>query len=176
MYNLNYSMINQVLQQFRYSGEVHADVTPRPELREGGRVVLVVQDGTILSCSILSGNGQKLYHKTEALYVASKLGILTWKLVSFTSPPVTSPKPAPPVEQPARINPTRMNSENLFIPLHLAATPAQIRMLSKLQRSIYLLSDGTRDHRQIATLLSRPLKDIEQAIQSLQMLGIIRRH
>jgi hypothetical protein len=50
-----------------------------------------------------------------------------------------------------------------------------MRTWSVFQRSVYLLSDGTRNQEQIATLLSRPLALIEQTIFQLQQLGAIEK-
>jgi hypothetical protein len=183
VYSLDYNMVIQVLQQFRYSGEVHADVPLQVKLREGGRVILMVYNGVVRSCFILDRNGQKLYHDAEAQRLLPKLGVLEWKLVPFTSPPLTKPayppSIAPPFTKPAyppSIAPPRNPSNGAhFYPRRRDIPQAQMRIWSVLQRSVYLLSDGTRNQEQIAALLSRPLNLIEQTISELQQLGVIEK-
>ncbi len=170
VYSLDYNMVIQVLQQFRYSGEVHADVPLQAKLREEGRVILIVYNGIIRSCFILDRNGRKLYHDVEAQRFLLKQGVLEWKLVPFTSPPPTEPTHPPPIAPPRN-----SSSSTHFYPRRLAVSQAQMRTWSVLQRSVYLLSDGTRDQTQIATLLSRPLTLIEQTILQLQQLGAIEK-
>lgn len=170
MYSLDYNMVIQVLQQFRYSGEVHADVPLQAKLREEGQAILMVYNGTVRSCFILDRNGRKLYHDAEAQRLLLKLGVLEWKLVPFASSPSTEPAHPPPIASPRNSN----SSAHLY-PRRLAVSQAQIRTWSVLQRSVYLLSDGTRNQEQIATLLSRPFALIEQTIFQLQQLGAIEK-
>lgn len=170
VYSLDYDMVIQVLQQFRYSGEVHADVPLPAKLRVEGRVILMVYNGIIRSCFILDRNGRKLYHDAEAQRLLPKLGVLEWKLVPFTSPPSTEPAPPPSIAPPRN-----SSSSGHFYPRRLAVSQAQMRTWSVFQRSVYLLSDGTRNQEQIATLLSRPLALIEQTIFQLQQLGAIEK-
>jgi len=171
VYSLDYSMMIQVLQQFRYSGEVHTRVPLQAKPKEEGQGILMVYNGIIRSCFILDRNGQKLYHDTEARRLLSKLGVLEWKLVPFTSPlPAAEPAHPRPIAQ-ARYP----GSGAHFCPRRLSVSQAQMRTWSVLQRSIYLLSDGMRNQEQIATLLSRPLSIIEQTISQLQQLGAIER-
>jgi hypothetical protein len=172
VYSLDYDMVVEVLQQFHYSGEVHADVLPQAKLREGGRVVLFVSNGIVGSCFILDRSGRKQYHDAEAQRLLPKLGVLQWNLVSFASPqqpmkPAYSPPIAP--------QPINTSSGAYFCPRRLEVPQAQVHVRSVLQRSVYLLSDGTRTPEQIAVLLSRPLKVIEQTISELQRLGVIEK-
>ena len=170
MYSLGYDMVVQVLQQFRYSGEVHANVPLQARLREEGRVILMVYDGVVRSCFILSRKGQKLYHDAEAQRFLSKVGVLEWELVPFTSPPPAETAHPPPIAQAK--NPS---SGVHLCPRRLTISQTQMRTWSVLQRSVYLLSDGVRDQAQIATLLSRPLNIIEQTISQLRQLGAIEK-
>jgi len=50
-----------------------------------------------------------------------------------------------------------------------------MRVWTVLQRSVYLLCDGTRTQQQIAVLLSRPLNIIEQTIYELRRLSVIEK-
>jgi hypothetical protein len=166
VYSLDYDMMVQVLQQFRYSGEVHANAPLQAKQKEEGRVILTVYDGIVRSCIILGRNGQKLYHNAEAQRFLSKVGVLEWNLVPFTSLQPT---------EPARPSPINSGGGARFRPRRLEVPQAQMRTWSVLQRSVYLLSDGTREQEQIATLLSRPLNIIEQTISQLQQLGAIEK-
>ena len=74
MYNLEYERVVQILRQLRSTGEFHADILPCPPLREGGRTILFVQKGSVVSCFILDMNGQKLYHDNPTAFLA-KIGM-----------------------------------------------------------------------------------------------------
>jgi hypothetical protein len=88
VHSLDYDMVGQVLQQFNYTGEVRANISPIPQIRGGGQVILTVHNGHILSCLILNKNGQQIAHGQEAYRLLIKLGTLDWDLIPFsTSPP-----------------------------------------------------------------------------------------
>jgi hypothetical protein len=165
MYSLEYETMIQVLRQLGYSGEFHADVSSQATLKEGGRVVLLVRSGNVISCFILNKNGQKVYHDAETLRLLPRLGILDWKLVSSTSAKSsTGPLRAKPVER-----------NEPFIPRRFLVPETRIRSWSTLQRSVYFLVDGIRSTEQIAILLSRPLPTIEQVIHDFEAFGVITR-
>jgi hypothetical protein len=170
VYSLNYNMMVQVLQQFRYSGEVRANVPLQAKQGEEGQAILMVDNGVVRSSFILGKNGQKLYHDAGAQRFLSKVGVLEWNLAPFTSSQPTEPAHPPPIAQAK--NP---GEEARFRPQRLEVSQAQMRTWSVLQRSVYLLSDGTREQAQIAKLLSRPLTIIEQTVSQLQRLGAIEK-
>lgn len=168
MYSLSYEMMVQVLQQFGYSGEVHADVSPDSILRRSGRIVLVVQGGTITTCIILNQDGQKLYHDAQALSLVSRLGVLEWRLVSSPTPRFAR-SPSQPFAAESPSKGTTFYPRRLIIPL------SQMRSWPILYRYVYSLADGTRSLEQIASLLSQTPRTIEQAVQNLQAIGGIAR-
>src|SRR5271157_2678235 len=133
-------MMVQVLQQFRYSGEVHANMPLQAKIREEGRVILMVYNGVVRSCFILSRKGQKLYHDVETQRILSKVGVLEWELVPFTSPQPTESVHPPPIAQASS-----PDNGARFCPRRLTVSQTQMRTWSVLQRSVYLLSDGIRD-------------------------------
>ncbi len=169
MYSLNFEMMIQALQLFRPTGEFRALVSPQPALKEGGQAVLTVQNGTITSCFILNKAGQKIYHDAEASYLLPRLGVLDWQLVSSipTAPePVKKPDTAPtPI--------ARQASAGAFYPRHRPVPPSRMRTWTMLHRSVYGLADGTRSSEQIAALLSRSPRAIEQVLHDLQAFGAI---
>jgi hypothetical protein len=171
MYSLEYKMILQVLRQLGSSGEFHADISSQAAFRDGGYVVLRVQNGNVISCFIFNRNGQKLYHDAEAHVLLSKLGVLDWQLVSSTSPKPASPKPTTSV---LGVKPVQREGD--LVPQRHMVSPDQIRTWSTLERSVYSLADGTRTIEQIAMLLSRPNQIIEQIVQNFELSGVIEWH
>jgi hypothetical protein len=162
MYSLEYRMMVQVLRQLKSSGEFHADVPSQAALRGGGRIILQVSGGNVISCIILNKSGQKLYHDADAQRLLLKLGILDWKLVPAA-------KTAPPVVPP----PKSAVSDTPFYPRRLMVSEAQMRTWSALERSVYFLADGRHSIEQMASLLGRPLPTIEQIIYDFQVAGIV---
>src|SRR5689334_20578708 len=178
-------MMVQMLQQFGYSGEVHADISSQAVLKGAAKVVMAVHDGTVLSCLILNRKGQKLYHDMEAQFIISRLGELEWQLISSSSPaaaPKTVKPPGPPpatVKPPGPLSigppqrPVPVSMAALSRPRRRAQAQSQISNWPALQRSVYLLADGARTIEQIAKLLSRHPDVIGQAVRDLQAFGAI---
>lgn len=171
MYSLEYGTMTQVLRQLGFSGEFHAKVSSQPALREGGEVVLLVQNGNVISCFIFNKKGQKLYHDVEAQRLLPKLGILDWQLTSSSFSPTANSVP-PPAALP--VNPTPSQKIGP-IPQRRSVPEAQMRTWSMLERSVYSLVDGKHSIEQIATLLSRPISTIEQIIHKFEVSGVIVR-
>ncbi len=157
-----------MLRQFAYSGEAHANIVPHTLLREGGSAILVVQDGKIIASVILHKNGKKLYQGTEAQNLLSRLGILIWELVEVSAPSVRQLTDISKSTSP-------MGRVRTFCPRRVPVSQSQIHQWPKLQRSVYLLADGTRSCEQIAKLLSCSKTLVEQSVQNLQLLGAIEK-
>jgi hypothetical protein len=172
MYSLTYDMMVQTLQQFGYTGEVHADIPARSALKGGGRVVLVVQNGNVIGCFIFNKDKQKLYDGIDAQPMLARLNVLDWRLMptSSSSGNVKSTHPATPLQ--VAKTPNKRSS---FCPRRLMVPQSQVRTWSSLHRSIYFLADGTHDVEQIAALLSSSPQAVERAIQDLQIIGGIDR-
>jgi hypothetical protein len=168
MYSLDYRTLARVLQQLGSSGEFHADVPSQTALRGGGKAILFVQSGKVISCLILNKNGQRLHHDNEAQRLLLTFGTLNWILV-----PSTSSKTASTVTPPSipRAKPAENNGNT--ISRRLMVPEARLRAWSTLERSVYFLADGTHSIEQIATLLSRPVTTIEQVIHDLGVAGVI---
>lgn len=166
MYSLDYDMVIQVLQQFRYSGEVRAHVQPHSKFKGGGHVVLVVQNGEITSCLLFSSREQKPYHNTDAVRFLSKLGVLEWELI-----PIAPSQPSSPLATPS----SKIDDRTDFSPRRRTISQIQVGTWPVLQRSVYALSDGTHSVKQIALLLSQPITIIEQVIYDLQRTGALER-
>jgi hypothetical protein len=167
VYSLKFEMMVQVLQQFGPTGEFRAHIPPQSALREGGQAVLIVRNGTITSCFILNRNGQKIYHNVEASRLLSRLGVLDWQLAPSTSTATEAVQDVRPASA------ARPASTVASYPRHRPVPQLQMRTWTVLQRSVYVLADGTRGIEQIAALLSRPSHAIEQALRDLQAFNAI---
>ncbi len=170
MYSLEYGMMVQVLRQLKYSGEFHADISSQSALRGGGQVIVVVRNGSVVSCFILDRNGLKLYENAEAQRLLPRLGILDWKRASTTVTQTTTPV-TPPFVPIVKSEPR--NSDFISHPQKVPGL--QTHSWSTLQRSVYFLADGTRTIEQIASLLSRPVSTIEQIIHDFETSGVVTR-
>jgi hypothetical protein len=215
VHSLDYNRIVLVLQKFNYSGEAHANIPPQPKMREGGKVVLTVKDGQILSCLILDKLGRTVFHDRGVSPLLDKLGVLEWDLVRTSSSsshkntgPITStprgmtPAPRGMIDTPRGMTPPPggmtpppggmtpppggyINQPSPYLsrqpgqlprsrsPRQRAVTPEQLRSWLILQRSVYMLCDGTHNSEQIATLLSRPLNEIERILDNLRRSNAI---
>jgi len=168
LYNLNYDMIIQILQQFNYSGEAHANTPPAHSIEKGGRIILHVQKGTVISCLILSKNGQKLHHDAEAQRLILKMGVLEWDLTPYTPSQVMD------VTQ-LSLQTLRRNTfpDSHASPQRRASYQNEVCSWLSLQRSVYYLCDGKHSSEQIAVLLSQSPHTIEQILHHLQKSGAI---
>ena len=52
-------------------------------MRDGGKVVLTVKDGHIISCLILDKLGQKVSYGQGVSPLLAKLGVLEWDLITY---------------------------------------------------------------------------------------------
>lgn len=164
MYSLNYTMIVQVLKQYKYTGEAHAVVSAHSPLKQEGRIILSAQNGIVVSCFILNRNNQKLYHDQDALHLLPSFGVLDWQLVRTTTPSNSVASANAGSTQPPAMN----GYHSSFLPHKLSVSPFLMDEWSSLQRSVYFLSDGRRTVQQMATLLARPIDQVQQAINELQ--------
>ncbi len=155
MYSLKHEMMIQVLQMLAYSGELQAHIPSQAALREGGRIVLLVQKGNVISCLIFHQNGHRLYSDAQTQLLLPKLGIVDWHLVSSAEPQTASSVPLP--TAPEAISVQR---EPDLIPQRLPGSQTQMPTWSILERSVFSLVDGTRTIEQIAILLLRPIQTI----------------
>jgi hypothetical protein len=166
MHSLRYEVILQMLQQFGYSGEAHATITPFALLREGGRAILIAREGKIIASLIVHKNGQKLYDGVEAQSILSHLGRLEWELVESYAPAAASPR-----ETSRSVTPVRR--ADTFYPRRVLVPSSTIHQWTKQLRSVYLLADGTHNIEQIGRLLSYSNALVEEALQKLRSLGAI---
>jgi hypothetical protein len=165
MHSLRYEVIIQMLQEFGYSGEAHANIAPYILLREGGRAILIVQDGRITASLILHKNGRKLYDDAEAQNILSLLGVLEWELVE------TYTAPAPPLH---RTSQSAAPTAGTFYPRRAPVASSTVHHWAKQLRCVYLLADGTHSVEQIGRLLSYSKTLVEESIQNLRSLGAIK--
>lgn len=195
MYSLESEMMIQVLLQFGYSGDCHADIPPQGPLKSGARAVLVAEKGKVTSISLFSRDGKKQYDDREARSLLSRLGVLDWTLVPSQSAPSTQiartpfpdrpshldtllPRtpfpvrpsypdtPPPGTPLPTRPSYTARNAD--FRPRRVPVPQSQLRSWPASHRAVYALIDGVRSVEQIAALLSRPPATIEQIILELR--------
>jgi hypothetical protein len=98
MYNLDYNRIVPILQKFNYSGEAHANIPSQTKMKDGGKVILTVKDGQILSCLILDKPGRAVFYDQGVSPLLTKLGVLGWDLVHTpSSPTYLNPGPMTPL-------------------------------------------------------------------------------
>jgi len=203
VHSLDYNRIVLVLQKFNYTGEAHANIPAQPKMKEGGKVVLMVKDGHIISCLILDKLGQTVSYGQGVSPLLAKLGVLEWDLVRTSSSP-SHMTPGPMTPAPRGMTPPRggmmypprdmgytsrgmtpppgsysnqpppyQNRQSGHIarskcPRRRPVTQEQMYTWSILERSVYMLCDGTHNYEQIAALLSRPLTIIERALDDLR--------
>jgi hypothetical protein len=206
MYSLEYDMLLQILQQFRYTGEVHANLPPQKQIKEGGKVVLFVNEGVVSAGFILKHNGQKIQELSKVRLLLLKPGVLNWELVPIsdsksvgTAPPsklandtytynpeLVSPQTFSPASGQLSFNgnslkqtsehlPSDTTSVTQFKPQNIPLPREQIVTWSPLQRTIYLLSDGSRSLEELSTLVSRPSALVQQILLYLQGIGAIKK-
>ena len=196
MHSLDYNRIVLVLPKFNYSGEARANIPPHAKMRDGGKVVLTVKDGQIVSCLILDSLGRIVSHDRGFSPLLTKLGVLEWDLVrtssssshtnpgpitpvprGITPPPgdmmytprgMTPPPRGYPNQPPPSLNRQPEHRTRSRFPRQRTVPPQQIRTWPILHRSVYMLCDGTHNYEHIATLLSRPLQEIEQIVDTLR--------
>ncbi len=202
MYSLEYKMMAQVLSQLKYSGRFQTEVSPRSTLKEGGHVILEVQQGKIVSCVIIDKSGEPIYENQEAQKRLSNFGVLEWKLMptqpspttrhapntppppsirnnaqirstSFTPPPQAARDSSPFLQNSYNTPPPQSEGDYLFYPRRVFIAENQIDAWPALEKSVYLLCDGQHSITEIARILSRSMLTIEQIVHTLQKSGAL---
>ena len=135
-------------------------------------IQLVMVQGSIHSCTITSKDGRVLLQQQEAYHALGRCGELEWQVKAF-------PATALSLEQ-SRTRPlagteergTRTESGPLSIPT-LRISPLSSEILASLShpyRMALVLVDGKRSIHEIARLLSKSPRDIQQMLVVLQHL------
>jgi hypothetical protein len=158
MYILDFETIKQMMQSYRQTGFLSADVPSGVgSLREPCRIEINIMSGIIASCAIVGRSGRRLTGK-EATRELSRLGRLSW---TFTPQQevVTLPE---------------LPSEEISLPCRaLLLEQKQMRNFSRFHRAVFALADGTKSSVKIAEMLSTSQDLVDKALSDLQSIGVI---
>ena len=165
-----------ILDMSRQNGVVHVELPKAQRTEEGepwlARLYLV--EGHVVECHVHSQvDGRKLLSDGEAMHWLARWGQrqLAWSLEVFTprqtTPhPVLHPAPAGLLPPASQVKPPQRIVE---------AEQGVIRSWPRKHRQIFALVDGTRSVGQIAAMLKAPPAIVEEIVNDLQSLGVIRR-
>ncbi|HET8847053.1 MAG TPA: hypothetical protein VFN35_36665 [Ktedonobacteraceae bacterium] len=152
------------MQEHRKTGFLYADV-PAEAVGLRGRCHIEVQltAGNIISCVIVSENGQQIPQK-EAIKKISRLGLLFW---TFTpQEPTTQSLPVP-------VTPVAPEENFTFPRRAMQIEQWQMSTWPRLHRGIFALADGSRSSAKIAAILTTPPQAVDRALRELEAIGAI---
>lgn len=127
---------------------------------------IVLGNGTLHSCTIFTSGGTLVCEQQEAMRLLQGLGDLEWVLHSLPLSP--TPGSPPQTEQTYSASPEMVPRK---APLVGSATPAE--PLTHRQRRVWLLIDGQRSVRELASLLCLSPQEIEEALTALARSRLI---
>ena len=163
MYTLDLETMRQMMQKYKKTGILHADLPSGvPGLRDSCRVEITLEAGDIVSCSIVSNRGL-LLTGDKAYQELTRLGRIRW---TFASPSPLSTQTGPAVrslEKNMILRPRRM----------VAVEQLQMRSWPHMHKLVYGLADGTRSVAEIAEQLSITPKTIEEILRDFRSINVI---
>lgn len=161
MYNLDFSVMRQILHEHRETGKLYADVPSGiAPIRGSCRIEITMKAGDVTSCIIVNESGDRVAGN-EAIQKLARLGRMRWTFTSQSNA----------VELPAT---SALSGGKPLIPRR--TTPVgqlQIRSWSRLHKLVFALADGTTSAAKIAETLSATPELVNQALSDLQAIGVI---
>lgn len=166
MYNIDLATLLQLLQEFRRSVSISAQLPSGAlSLKEQCQVKIELVEGKIMSCRIENNNGQVRISGDDALQALYRLGTINWKLQEQ-------------IETPKRLteaSPTSLLDPSAIIPQRLARVEQiTLNRLSRKHRRVFVLIDGERSVAKIASMLSVTLPNTKEVMVILRELEAMR--
>lgn len=191
----DYVSLLWILKMSRQNGVVHVELpkAKRIEMGEPWRARLHLVEGRVVKCYVHSQvDGRRLLSDDEAMRWLAQWGQceLAWSPEVFTlyqtAPhPVLRPAPAGLLPPARHIEPPQRASQPAgLLPAARQDAPPQrivqvgqglLRSWPRKHRQVFALVDGKRSVGQIAAMLKLPRTVVEEIVNDLQSLGVIRR-
>ncbi|HLI90878.1 MAG TPA: hypothetical protein VKV37_19470 [Ktedonobacteraceae bacterium] len=172
MFSVDYATLQQIIQQFMYTGVFRAYVTETRLLPEEGSIELQAKEGNIIACRFITRQGQVYqWERWETELV--RFGILNWEMT--TASEAASQGPFPGSGRPASPSPdTVFAYQRAPAPHHTTSLhPSEISRWPMLYRQVYALIDGRRKVSDIAHMLHKSQREVAQIIENLRQRDLI---
>ena len=169
MYRIDLTTILRIFA--RQSGRLDTEIKRVPGIKEHCHAQLFLSEGKVVSC-IVEGNSGVLFSGESALHLLQNMGILEWTYTPTTqsAPPPVSPQLSPIMPF---IERSPANAAVLFPTRMRLVQPQELALWSRLQRSVYNLTDGSKSVGDIARVLSQPRERVLETLSELQKQGVI---
>jgi hypothetical protein len=164
VYTLDIETMRQVMQKYKKTGHLHADLPSGvPGMRDFCRVEIALEAGKIVSCSIVSNRGL-LITGDKAYQELTRLGRIGWTFVPPSSSPIKQAMPdLHPLEEEGVLRPRRVAEVGQW----------QMRTWPHLHKLVYGLADGTKSVVEIAMQLSTQPEAINEVLRDLISINVI---
>ncbi len=180
MFSVDYVTLDQIIQQFMYTGIFRAKVSGSRSWAEEGYIELQVEEGSICTCCFITTQG-KVYKWDKWEILLTRFGVLNWELTPLKSsgpaPEVSRMSSSPGLAPPQQWSATDHNRSSTKAPSHNSAnvlSSLQLSQLPGLYRRVYSLIDGRRQCADIAVMLHRSQDEIAHILDILSQQGLIR--
>ncbi len=166
MYNLDLATLLQLLQEFRRTGSIYAQLPPGAlALKERCQAKIELIEGKMISCWITTRNGQYSASGDEALQILHRLGTLDWEFQAQIETP----------QHVSETSPILSTDPSAFIPRRLASVEqTTLNRLSRKQRRVFVLVDGERSIAKIVSILFPASPNTKEVIGVLRELEAMR--
>jgi len=164
MYHLDFKTVMYMMQEHQKTGVLYTDVPSNATiLREPCHIEIKLEDGNLISCSIVGTNSGRRITGKEAINELSRLGQLSWTLTFQQTTGKQPTAPIPALSAPVFRYPQRTAQVN----------QQQLHSWPRMHRTVFALADGTKSVVKIAEILSTPPEVINGVLRDLQSIGVI---
>ena len=163
MYNLDFETMMHAMQEHQKTGFLHTDmVLDATGSRESCHIEVKIQEGLLVSCSIVGSSSKHIITGKKAIQALLRLARLKW---TFTLQQ----------ENVAPSSSFSAETEEFFL---LPRRTVQIRQehlrtWSRMHRAVFALADGTRSIMKIAEVLSTSPDQVSKTLNALKSIGVI---
>jgi hypothetical protein len=164
VYTLDLKTMLQIMQKHKQTGHLHTDLPSGvPSLRGPCHVDILLEAGTMASCTIKSSRGV-LLTGDKAYQELTRLGRLHWTFIPSVFPVGRPGFASQTMGRPTTPRPRRT----------IVVEQWQMQSWQRLHTLVYGLVDGARSASEIADVLMVPIETIEGIIRDLQAMQVIR--
>jgi hypothetical protein len=169
--------ISAILQTLTCQNGITALTAPLPFVpgyqQETGKVVLILGQGRIQTCTIRSRDGLLLLQGGEALKALEQFGNLEWSVQGFRDSGQAGQTAGSTGQDPAWPQQEQVADQSIPHRRIAALSPEQQQTLSRRHRHVFALADGVHSVASIATLLHLSSEEVARLLYELHQDQLI---
>ena len=178
-YPLDLKTLLHLLSRKKQSGQLYARQVKIAHVKEPLQAHLSLLNGEVQLCLLLTMSSDVYLSDTQAFQMLMQAGIIEWQWhegnpTSPSKPAATQPPPPPSQTQEAPRNQQELPLQGSSTPKRVMATNEVFNALSRSERKMLLLMDGSRTVYDIAGMLSaNEREELSKVLSELYRKGLI---